>query len=239
MMRKKSLATVVLLAAGIPLTLAATAGAQTSYYQLGKAKSCVPHYVKETQRHVVKGKSKRYIACVFVAPAPETVTVTTPAPPPQIIYVYPTTTTTIAPATTTTTTSTTTTTTLAPVTTTTLAPQVNDIASEVQCAESGGFCSEYNSSAETTSADANVYAGAEVDDLSPQVGTVTFISSDHLLVCVASVYSAADLPSNNARCTTNGGPFSGPLTVVYGGGTIVDGSVTTNYLPSWTYGGSN
>lgn len=237
---------------GIVAASASPSAPQTSY-PLGKAKTCVSHYVKRTERHVVKGRSERYVACVYVAPsvpiaAPTTTVAVAPAGisvPPEIIYVYPPTPTTLPDPTTTSSSTTTTTvppattTTLVAATTTTLAPQVNDVATEVQCAESGGFCSEYNSNAETTSADANVYAGAEIDDFSTQVGTVTFLSADHLLVCVASVYSAADLPSNNARCTTNGGPFEGPLTVVYGGGTVVTGSVTTNYLPSFTSGGSN
>ena len=120
------------------------------------------------------------------------------------------------------------------------APTETDVATEVQCAESGGFCSLYNSAAETTGADANVYAGPMVNDQSPQVGTVTFTSSDHLLICTATVYSAADLPSNNARCTGNGGPFSGPIAVAYSGGTIKTGdAVKTVYAASSTSGGSN
>lgn len=120
------------------------------------------------------------------------------------------------------------------------APFVNNIQTELQCAESGGFCSEYNSAPETTSGDANVYAGPENWDLSPQIGTVTFTSADHLLVCAASVYSAADLPSNNARCTGDGGPFEGPLTVTYSGGSVEIGDTEIDvYSPASTVGGSN
>lgn len=120
------------------------------------------------------------------------------------------------------------------------APTIDDVTVELQCAESGGFCSEYNSSPETTSADANVYAGPEYEDVSPQVGTVTFTSADHLLICTASVYSAANLASNNARCTGDGGPFEGPLSVQYSGGTIETGdTVETVYSSASTSGGSN
>lgn len=119
-------------------------------------------------------------------------------------------------------------------------PFVNDITSTVQCAESGGFCSEYNSAPETTSADANVFAGPIYEDVSPQIGTVTFTSADHLLICTASVYSAAGLPSNNARCTGDGGPFEGPLTAAYSGGSVEIGDTEIDvYSPATTVGGSN
>ena len=120
------------------------------------------------------------------------------------------------------------------------APTTTNVNTEVACAESGGFCSIYNSGTQTTGADANVFAGPTNNDQSPQIGTVTFTSSDHILICTATVYSAADLPSNNARCTGNGGPFSGPLSVVYSGGTIAQGDAySTVYAGSSTSGGSN
>lgn len=120
------------------------------------------------------------------------------------------------------------------------APTENDITVELQCAESGGFCSEYDSNLEVTDTDANVYAGPEFEDVSPQVGTVTFTSSDHLLICTAVVFSAADLPSNNARCVGAGGPFSGPLQVAYSGGRVEVGDTSvTIYSSATTSGGSN
>lgn len=120
------------------------------------------------------------------------------------------------------------------------APTIDNITSIVQCAESGGFCSEYDSNLETTGADANVYAGPIFEDVAANVGTVTFTSSDHLLICTATVFSALHIPSNNARCTGNGGPFSGPLTVQYSGGTVEQGdTVETVYSSASTVGGSN
>ena len=62
--------------AGVPAAVAAT----HPTYPLGKAKSCRAHYVKRTERHKVKGKEVRYVACVYVAPkksAPTTSTTTT------------------------------------------------------------------------------------------------------------------------------------------------------------------
>ena len=50
--------------AGVP---SANAASHPSY-PLGKAKSCRAHYVKRTERHKVKGKEVRYVACVYVAP---------------------------------------------------------------------------------------------------------------------------------------------------------------------------
>ena len=40
----------------------------TKTYALGHAKKCKVDFVKKTERHKVKGKEKRYIACVYVAP---------------------------------------------------------------------------------------------------------------------------------------------------------------------------
>jgi len=65
----------------------------TKTYALGHAKKCKVDFVKKTERHKVKGKEKRYIACVYVAPKiavsgiptqtnpnlPATTTPTTPA----------------------------------------------------------------------------------------------------------------------------------------------------------------
>lgn len=117
------------------------------------------------------------------------------------------------------------------------APSETDITTTLTCAESGGFCSEYDSNAETTGADANV---AIPGNQSPQVGTVTFTSSDHILICTAVVFSAANLPSNNARCTGQGGPFSGPLTVEYSGGTVLVGDISKIvYSSAIAHGGSN
>lgn len=119
------------------------------------------------------------------------------------------------------------------------APTVTDDTVALHCAESGGFCTEYDSFAETTGADANVDAGF---DTSPQVGTVTFTSSDHLLVCTATVYSAANLASNNARCTntTELSQFSGPISVIYSGGTVEVGDTSEIvYSSATTSGGSN
>lgn len=117
------------------------------------------------------------------------------------------------------------------------APTVTNDTVTLTCAESGGFCTEYQPSPETTDARANVDAGF---DTSPQVGTVTFTSADHLLICTATVYSAANLASNNARCTGTGGPFEGPIQVSYSGGTIVVGDTSeTVYSPATAVGGSN
>lgn len=46
-------------------------------YALGKARKCRADFVKKTEKHKVKGKEVRYVACVYVAPR-----VVTPAPAP-------------------------------------------------------------------------------------------------------------------------------------------------------------
>ena len=47
---------------------------------LGHAKSCRFDYVKRTKRKKVKGKTRRYLACVYVAPKLTSPTITLPAP---------------------------------------------------------------------------------------------------------------------------------------------------------------
>lgn len=53
-----------------PLSTGASTAAKSPHatYALGKAKHCRPDFVKRTERHKVKGKERRYIACIFTAP---------------------------------------------------------------------------------------------------------------------------------------------------------------------------
>src|SRR5665811_607745 len=74
------------------------AGATThAPYPLGSAKSCKAHYVKRVLKHVVKGKTLTYLACVYVAPKVKN------TPPPTTTSTPPTTTTLAAAVATTTT----------------------------------------------------------------------------------------------------------------------------------------
>lgn len=120
------------------------------------------------------------------------------------------------------------------------APTETDLTVTLRCAESGGFCTEYQPSPETTNADTEVYAGPMAFDVSPNVGTVTFVSADHLTICTGPVFSALGIASNNGRCTGNGGPFEGPITVTYSGGSVETGdTVLAVYSTATVTGGSN
>lgn len=202
--------------------------------------ACQTNYYRET----IRVKGKREVGCVYRVPViaitvPPVSITQTPAPVIQnpVGNTAPATT---VPAPTTTTTPPATTTTTEPAPTTTTQPlQIVDSTSEIACSWIEGFCTEYNSAAETTNAYANVFAGPEYADVSPQVGTVTFTSADHILICTAQVYSASGVASNNARCTGAGGPFEGPITTVYSGGSTTSGNTETVYPSASTVGGSN
>lgn len=120
------------------------------------------------------------------------------------------------------------------------APAVTDVTVTIQCDESGGFCSEYQSSPETTDARVNVFAGNPNYDISPGVGTVSFTSADHLAICSATVEPAYLGPDSAGRCVGQGGPFEGPISVSYSGGTVETGDTQeTVYSSATTSGGSN
>lgn len=97
---------------GLSVPAVAAASTKTNphaTYALGGTKKCKTSFIKKTERHDVKGKSARYVACVYVAPPKVTVGASIPtttvapinAPSPQL-PVPPTTTaptaTTTAPA---------------------------------------------------------------------------------------------------------------------------------------------
>ena len=64
------------------ITVAGAASATTTHPTdaLGHAKSCRFDYVKRTKRKKVKGKTRRYLACVYVAPKLTSPTITLPVP---------------------------------------------------------------------------------------------------------------------------------------------------------------
>lgn len=120
------------------------------------------------------------------------------------------------------------------------APTVDDVTVTLQCDESGGFCTEYQSAPETTDARTNVFAGNPSFDETPGVGTVTFTSADDLPICSAAVGSTVFGPDSAGRCVGQGGPFEGPIHVSYSGGTVEMGdTVETVYSSATTVGGSN
>lgn len=69
--------TALVVAASFTVAVGAAGASSHPHYPLGKAKSCRPHYVKRTERHLVNGKEIRYVACVYVAPSTTTTTLTT------------------------------------------------------------------------------------------------------------------------------------------------------------------
>lgn len=157
----------------------------------------------------------------------------------QPVVASTTTSTTVPVVTTTSTTSTTTTSTST--TTTTLAPQTIHVTVTMECSGGSDDCTLYNSSAETTAAYTNIYAGAHNDDESPGAGTVSFYSFDNKLICSATVWPG--IASNNGRCMggNDGGPYEGPISALYSGATVYDASTntTTIYSSASTTGHSN
>lgn len=72
---------VVIAGLAVPTVALATAKKSNPHasYALDKAKKCKVDFVKHTERHEVKGKSRRYIACVYVAPTAKAVAPSTPS----------------------------------------------------------------------------------------------------------------------------------------------------------------
>lgn len=65
-----AIAMLIVVAGLFTVTSVQGAGATTHpTYPLGKAKSCKAHYVKRTERHKVKGKSVRFVECIYDAVA--------------------------------------------------------------------------------------------------------------------------------------------------------------------------
>lgn len=63
---------------GLGLFVSPAVASGHATYPLGKAKSCRAHFVKKTQRHLVKGREVRYVACVYVTPPAVTTTTGVP-----------------------------------------------------------------------------------------------------------------------------------------------------------------